>query len=160
MSLFSWLKADDTNLYDESPAVVDVNSHVPSLHVVVRIKATGMAVALGSGYITDHFHGPYYVNITDIGDLEVWEVGADLDPVAYYPAGNFHSVATYSEVEWADMHPDEDERTHMDDDEWDELNHDVTDEEYEEATLGVDPLGPQPNGRYNAAYLEELMNND
>ena len=118
MSIFSWLKADDTNLYDESPAVVDVNSHVPNLHVVVRIKATGMAVALGSGYITDHFHGPYYVQITDNGDLGVWEVGADLDPVAYYPAGNFHSVTTYSEDEWA------------------ALNH-VTDEEYEEGVFNA-----------------------
>ena len=138
MSIFSWLKANDTNLYDESPAVVDVNSHVPSLHVVVRIEDTGMAVALGSGYITDHFHGPYYVQITDNGDLGVWEVGADLDPVAYYPAGNFHSVATYAE------------------DEWDDLNN-VT----EEDTLGVDPLGPRPHGQYNAAYLlEEDVNND
>lgn len=114
MSIVSWLKANATNLYDESPAVVDVNSHVPSLHVVVRMAATGMAVALGSGYITDHFHGPYYVHITNNGDLGVWEVGADLDPVAYYPAGNFHTVTTYAE------------------DEWDAMN-DVTDEEYEEA---------------------------
>ena len=118
MSLFSWLKADDTNLYDESPAVVDVNSHVPNLHVVVRIRATGMAGVLGNGYVTDHFHGPYYVQITDIGDLEVWEVGADLDHVAYYPAGNFHSVVTYSE------------------DEWDDLNN-VTDEEYEEGVFNA-----------------------
>ena len=141
MSLFSWLKADDTNLYDESPAVVDVNSHVPSLHVVVRIEDTGMAGVLGNGYVTDHFHGPYYVQITDNGDLGVWEVGADLDPVAYYPAGNFHSVATYAEDEWAAMN-------------------DVT-AELDEDTLGVDPLGPRPNGRYNAAYLlEEDVNND
>ena len=141
MSLFSWLKAND-NLYDESPAVVDVNSHLPHLHIVVRIAATGIAGVVGNGYITDHFHGPYYVHINEVGDLGVWEVGADLDPVAYYPAGNFHSVTTYTEDEWADMHPDE---------------------EYELDTtkLGVDPLGPRPNGRYNAAYLlEEDVNND
>ena len=157
MSLFSWLKANDTNLYDESPAVVDVNSHVPSLHVVVRIKATGMAVALGSGYIADHFHGPYYVNITDIGDLEVWEVGADLDHVAYYPAGNFHSVVTYSEDEWDAMNEEDEWDAMNDEDEWDAMN---DEDELDEDTLGVDPLGPRPNGRYNAAYLEELMNND
>lgn len=107
MSVFSWLKANDTNLYDESPAVVDVNSHVPSLHIVVRIEATGMAGVIGNGYITDQFHGPYYVQITDNGALGVWEVGADLDPVAYYPAGNFHSVATYSEVEWNALYTNE-----------------------------------------------------
>lgn len=107
MSIFSWLNANDTNLYDESPAVVDVNSHVPSLHIVVRIAATGMAGVLGNGYITDHFHGPYYVHINEVGALGVWEVGADLDPVAYYPAGNFHSVATYSEVEWNALYTNE-----------------------------------------------------
>lgn len=138
MSIFSWLKANDTNLYDESPAVVDVNSHVPSLHIVVRIQYTGTAVIIGNGYVTDHFHGPYYVQITDNGDLGVWEVGADLDPVAYYPAGNFHSVTTYAE------------------DEWDAMN-----DELDEDKLGVDPLGPRPNGQYNAAYLlEEDVNND
>ena len=110
MSRFSWLKANDTNLYDESPAVVDVNSHVPGIHVVVRIAANGMAGVLGNGFITDYFHGPYYVHVTDNGDLGGWEVGADLDPVAYYPAGNFHSVATYSEEEWSAMN-DETEET-------------------------------------------------
>lgn len=108
MSIFSWLK-DNTNLYDESPALVDVNSHLPHLHVVVRITAPGIVWADGNGDITDHFHGPYYVNIDKVGDLYVWEVGADLDPVAYYPAGNFHSVVTYSEDEWAANNDDTDE---------------------------------------------------
>lgn len=126
MSLFSWLKVDDTNLYDESPAVVDVNSHVPNLHVVVRIEATGFAGVLGNGFITDHFHGPYYVYVTVDGDLGVWEVGADLDPVAYYPAGNFHSVTTYSEDEWDAMHDNEAE------DEWDTMHNETEDDEENE----------------------------
>lgn len=108
MSLFSWLKANDDNLYDESPAVVDVNSHIAPIHVVVRIPALGVASMLGNGFITDHFHGPYYINTNELGGLSVWEIGADLDPVAYYPAGNFHSVTTYSEDEWDALHPDED----------------------------------------------------